>query len=375
MRIQQHALTSPAPGTRRTLTSLHFGPDESPRKIYLQCALHADEPPGLLVGFHLRRRLQSLEAAGLVRGRIVLVPMANPIGIAQRLLGRGIGRFEMSSGENFNRNYADLSAAAFERLRPALDRGASLSLADARAALLAAAGALAQDSELDSLRATLLGLAIDADIVLDLHCDNEAVMHLYTTTWSWPLFEPLAGLLGARAALLADDSGGGPFDESCSMLLEKLGERIAAHTGRPFDHAHACHATTLELRGETDVDHNLASADADALIGFLIHAGFIDGSPAPLPPACEATPLAGSMPLPAPIGGVLIHRAPLGSVVKAGDLVAEVLDPERGELREVHSPIDGLLFARENGRVVPAGMRVAKVAGREALRSGPLLSA
>ncbi len=374
MRIEQHPLTASMPGTTRTLPSLHFGPETSTRKAYIQCALHADEPPGLLVGWYLRQRLADLEAQGSVLERIVLVPMANPIGLQQRILGRGLGRFELSSGENFNRNYAELSEAAFDRLQAIL-RERAPNLAEVRTVLRDAANALRCDTELDSLRATLLGLAIDADLVLDLHCDNEAVMHLYTTNWSWQTFAPLAGLLGARAALLSDDSGGGPFDESCSMLLGKLAALIAARTDHRFAAEFACEATTVELRGETDVTHDFARTDAEAIVDFLIHRGYIAGDPVAVPTPCTATPLEGSMPVPAPVGGVLIHRAPLGATVSKGELIAEILDPSAGSLTPVFSPVDGLLFARESGRVVPAGLRIAKVAGSVALRRGKLLTA
>ena len=59
-------------------------------------------------------------------------------------------------------------------------------------------------------------LAHDADLVLDLHADNQAVMHLYTGTPLWPEVRDLAAELGARAVLLAEVSGGNPFDEACS---------------------------------------------------------------------------------------------------------------------------------------------------------------
>lgn len=375
MREQRHVLTPPAPGTTRELLSLHFGPAGG-RKAYLQAALHADEPPGLLVAWHLRQLLAEAEAAGRLTGEIVLVPMANPIGHAQRLLGRGIGRFELPSGENFNRQYANIAAAAYARLRPSTSAGALPDVASVRAALREACAELPAPSELESLRQTLLTLAIDADLVLDLHCDNEAVMHLYTTPTLWPALAPLAQLLGAEACLLAGDSGGDPFDESCSLTFARLNALHAQAGGAADAWPEACVAATIELRGETDVCHAHAAADAQALFGFLQVQGFIAGDPPALPPLKRPPrPLAGSMPLYAPHGGVLVHRAALGAELRHGDPVADIIDPLSGVCSTLASPVDGVLYARESGRVVHSGTRVAKVSGSEALRSGPLLSA
>lgn len=376
MRIQHHPLTPCAPGTTRTLVSLHFGAAGSARKAYLQAALHADEPPGLLVGWHLRRLLSEAESAGRMRGEIVLVPMANPIGHGQRLLGRGIGRFELPSGENFNRHYADVAAATYARLRPRIESGRLPGVDDVRAALRATCGELPAPSELESLRKTLLTLAIDADLMLDLHCDNEAVMHLYTTPTLWPQLEPLARLIGAEVALLAGESGGDPFDESCSLAWSRLNALHVAAGGHAEAWPEACVAATLELRGEADVSHEHAATDAQALFDFLVHEGYIEGEAPALPTLKRAgRPLAGSIPVYAPHGGVLVHRARLGTEIEKGTPIADVIDPLEGICTTLTSPVDGLLYAREHGRVVHAGTRIAKVSGLEALRSGALLSA
>jgi predicted deacylase len=103
--------------------------------------------------------------------------------------------------------------------------------------------------------------------------------------------------------------------------------------------------------------------------------GLVAGDEPSLPDLqCEPTPLAGSIPLVAPHGGVLVHRCRLGSDVRRGDLVAEVVDPATGIVTGLASPVDGVCYARESRRFVAAGTRVAKVAGREPLRSGNLLS-
>src|ERR1700761_6668672 len=111
MKTVHHALTRNTPGVSIELQSLHFGTPGRGPKATLQAALHADEIPGLLVAHHLRERLAALEAAGRIVGEVVLVPVANPVGLAQRVLHAPLGRFELASGENFTRHYADLTEA------------------------------------------------------------------------------------------------------------------------------------------------------------------------------------------------------------------------------------------------------------------------
>jgi len=47
-------------------------------------------------------------------GEVILVPVANPIGLAQRLDHKPMGRFELDSSENFNRHYPDLAKAVYD---------------------------------------------------------------------------------------------------------------------------------------------------------------------------------------------------------------------------------------------------------------------
>ena len=225
----EHARASPS--SCRACTTARPAPGP---KATLQAALHADEIPGLLVAHHLRARLAALEAEGRIVGEIVLVPVANPIGLAQRVLQAVEGRFDLASGENFNRHYADLfDTVASAGRRPAGRSMPTLNVALIRDALREAAAALPARSALESLRRTLLGLSIDADIVLDLHCDSQAVMHLYTETSVWPQVEPLARFLGCEAALLAEVSGDHPFDEACSTIWPRLAARFGSAHADP----------------------------------------------------------------------------------------------------------------------------------------------
>ena len=103
-------------------------------------------------------------------------------------------------------------------------------------------------TELQSLRHRLISLAYDADVVLDLHCDCEAVLHLYAEEACWSALEPLARRLGCQAVLLARNSGGLPFDECLSGLWWQLAQAVAA-SGAAHPIPQACASTTVELRG------------------------------------------------------------------------------------------------------------------------------
>ncbi|WP_374584893.1 succinylglutamate desuccinylase/aspartoacylase family protein [Ideonella dechloratans] len=376
MHIVRHPLASATPGTTHELVSLHYGTPGQGPKVTIQGSLHADEVPGMLVAHHLRSHLDALEAAGRLRGEVVLVPMANPLGVGQWVLRGFQGRFELHSGENFNRHFVNLTDAVLDRVMDRLGADAAENVRLVRGALREAVAALGASSPLESLRKTLLGLAIDADVVLDLHCDGEAQLHLYTTPQTWPGDgQLLARCIGAELALLAERSGGDPFDEACSMVWPQLAERLGP--GKPLPPA--CMAATIELRGEADVRHDLAAADAQGIVNFLIQRGVVapeGGVPPVLPPLKrEATPLAGSIPVVAPTGGMVVFLQVPGASVVAGQPLVDLIDPLTGQVTTLGAPVDGLFFARDLRRFAVAGMSLGKVAGREATRAGSLLSA
>ena len=371
MHIRHHPLSGAPLGTQREIVSVHYGPLDSGRKVYFQASLHADELPGMLVAHHLRQRLLALEREGRLRGEVVVVPVANPIGIGQTVLLGNVGRFELGSGENFNRHYPALFDQAVPLLEGKLGDDAPANAQLIRAALRLLIAGLPEETELVSQRKTLLGLACDAEVVIDLHCDCESLLHLYTGTALWPQAEPLARLTGARATLLADESGDHPFDEACSRTWWQL----EAHFRGRHPVTMGCLSVTLELRGSADVSHPMASADADALIAFLMHRGIVDGAAPALPPLREAaTPLAGTDVLKAPISGLVVYRRELGEVIHAGDVVLDVIEPIGGDVHPVASRTEGLFFARESQRYARAGRALAKIAGARPVRSGKLSS-
>lgn len=371
MQHHTHQLLSPVPGTARCVHSFHYGPQNGAGKVYIQASLHADELPGMLVAWHLKQRMAELDNAGRLLGEVVVVPVANPIGLEQVLMDTPLGRYELESGQNFNRGFVDLGQHVGDEIEARLTQDASRNRELVRDSLLAALNAQTATTQLHSLRLTLQRLACDADMVLDLHCDFESVEHLYTTPEAWPKVEPLSRYLGAQASLLATDSGGQSFDECFTLVWWQLQQRF----GERFPIPMGSFSVTLELRGQGDVNHSLASRDCQAIINYLIDFGLIDGE-RQMPPELlyPATPLAAVEPVATPVGGLLVFCAMPGEHVDAGQLIAEIIDPISDAVTSVHALNAGLLYARSLRRMATAGMVIAHVAGKQAYRSGYLLS-
>ncbi|MGI9334213.1 MAG: succinylglutamate desuccinylase/aspartoacylase family protein [Gammaproteobacteria bacterium] len=373
-----------AAGTARSLTVWRWGTPGARPKAYVQASLHADEIPGMLVTHHLSALLDKAMGDRAVTGEVVLVPVANPLGLTQRVHGVLHGRFELSRHSNFNRGFpafAEVVAGALEG-RLGDDEGRNVSRV--RAALMEAAGAHAAGEavafdEAAGLRARLMCLAIDADIVLDLHCDTESLVYVYLGTPLWPQAADLPRWLGSPFALLAEDSGGQSFDEAVAGPWWALARRFADKPIPP-----ACLSATVELRGQADVSDELAMADAAALAHFLAGRGVIDAGALPAVTAGAHQPagiaLEGVDLVRAAGPGILVHRAALGDEVKRGDTVAELVDPIAPDPASARLPLTagtgGIVFTRTRERYVSAGAVVAKIAGTEPLeyrRAGSLL--
>lgn len=374
MRTETHPLPSPSLGTQHTVTSFHFGQAQAggwPRKVYIQSSLHAGEIPGMLVAHLLRQRLTELEQQGWLQGEIVLVPMANPIGLAQQILHHPVGRFDLASGENFNRYYREPSAELAQQLKEQLGDEADQNRQLIRSALRQILQEEAVRTELASLRQTLHLLAHDADLVIDLHCEDSGPIHIYAHSEQWPRVEALARYLRCEVQLMADAYGSLPFDEAIFQPWARLRAALP-DKAIPFDSV----AVTVELRGEGDVNYQLAQQDCQGILDYLVHSGLIAGEVAEPPALLQPpSPLDGSETLEAPHAGVAVLLQPLGSDVQKGDPVADVIDPLSGQVTTLKAGTSGRLYMFARHPYLQRGDSVARIAGFVPLNKTQLLGA
>lgn len=369
MQTETLTLSGPSPGTTRALTRHHWGQKGARPKVYLQGGLHADEMPGPLALYHLMTLLDAAEAEGRIAGHVVVVPLANPIGLSEWLLHKPVGRRDLEGAQNFNRGYPDLAALAGDALEGKLGPDGSANVTVIRQAFSVALAAETPETEVDELRLRLIEASLDADHVLDLHCDHHAVVHLYASTAMPGTADLLGRCIGAKLALIEDLSGGNAFDEAHTASWRALRARFPDH---PIPDG--CFSTTVEYRGQQDVSDLLAMNDAEGLMAFLAAVGAVHGGPQPAHPGPEEAPLAGAVEFLAPIGGIVTWITTPGDRVVEGDVLGHVTDAATRRRVPITAPTTGLLFRQELWTSCLKGQGLCHVAGQEPRRQGDLLS-
>ena len=374
--IERIDLGTPSLGSTRHLTVHRYGRPGARPKAYLQASLHADEIPPMLVQHHLIRLLDEADRSGAIKGEIIVVPVANPIGSGQVFISALAGRHDAASGGNFNRRWPDFSIGLADRVKSRLGGDEKANIAAVRQAIGEAIAETAAGSQLARKRLALAHLAYDSDFVFDLHCDSESLLHLYLNTAHWPSAADLSAEIGSRATLVCDDSGAGSFDETFITPWTRLAAELGAKHPIPAP----CLGATIEYRGEGDVGDGLAEPDAHALFRFFQRRGLIAGDPGALPkPLCEATRLEATDIVRVEAPGVLAYRVELGQQVKKGEVIADLVDPMADDplkaRQQITSKTDGLVLTRLHQKLVRPGDAVAKIVGRERLayRKGALL--
>ncbi|RUM27360.1 peptidase M14 [Rhizobium vallis] len=337
MDVSKIIIPGDTPGIEWRLPVLRFmGHDPKAPKTYIQAALHAGELPGTVLLHFLCERLRQAENQGGIAGDITIVPHANPIGAAQSHFGELQGRFDLGSRTNFNRDFPLISIA---------DRATLVEdLNDYPAT--------------DRLKRQLLHMALGADLVIDLHCDDESLQYAYIDEAFWPEAADLAAALDMEAVLLSDGESSA-FEEAVGFAwkYEIPGERQSRPPGKL--------SVTVELRGKRDVDPVLAKKDAEGLWRFLATRGIVnDGRPLATAFSGPAVPLDNVEIVRAPEGGAVLFHCNIGERIMQGDLLATIVTRpgQPGGSIDLTAPQDGLILTRRSDRLVRRRGDLMKIA-------------
>ena len=375
-------LSADTAGAAYTVSYYHFIPDIKGTypKIFLQAGLHADEQPGTLILHYLLDMLEQADKSGQLNAEFIVFPMVNPIGMAQIYNHHHSGRFDFSTGLNFNRNWPDLAECILNNEPDILGKLSENEPENKDKILSSVRRWIARQTPitaLEKLRLEIIKIAIECDVVLDLHCDVDATNHIYIVPQLMPEYQDLANWMGSRVTLTAENSGGGSFDEVWPRLWIDL-QRLCPDKPVPPPILSA----TLEYRGLIDVEETLNKLDAENLMGFFITRGFINSKmdkAAPIMP--PALPFNATQIIKASFSGLVCYHVTLGQRVDEGELIASILlldgpDAFRKKI-PVYAGTSGIVFSMMLQKYIWKGAPLAKIAGSKPLsnRKGVLLEA
>jgi len=371
MDFQSLSFEGDTPSSSYSVPVYQCGPEDGAPQIYLQAAMHADEHPGTMVLHHLLDLLEAADTKGLLKARFTILPIVNPLGLAHLSFHTHRGRYHPVLGLNYNRAWPDFGKIllADELFLSDLGDDVMANKKAVRRAIMRWLDAQKPVTALEKHRDIIMRFAARADMVLDLHCDDIALNHIFIVPQNLPRYQGLADWMGSAATLMAEDSGGGSFDEVWSGLWITLQRELS-----DYPWPEPILSATLEYRGQQDVCDSLNHQDARNLYHFFCEEGLIDE-------ACQETRPASSAPtdlnacevLRVDKPGLIAYQVALGDKVKKGDVIAELisLDGPRAvrERTPLYAGTDGVVFSLNQMKYVWPSVSIAKIAGTQKLDS------
>ena len=258
--------------------------------------------------------LETADKLGKLNAEFFVFPMVNPIGMAQIYNHHHSGRFDFSTGINFNRNWPDLAECIISEDGEII-KNLTQDVEENKNKVLSAVEKWISNQKpitaLERLRLEIIKIAMGCDVVLDLHCDVQALNHIYIVPQLMPEYQDLADWMGSYVTLTAENSGGGSFDEIWPRLWIDMQRRCP---DKPIPKPVL--SATLEYRGLVDVEISLNRKDAENLMGFFSSRGFVnsktDNTCSPMPPAL---PFNATQIIKSEVTGLVCYEVQLGQDV------------------------------------------------------------
>jgi len=293
-------------------------PDAS--SVYIQANMHGAEVQGNAVIFQLLELLKTCD----VQGDITLVPYANPVGCNHKNGEYTLGRFDPITGVNWNRMYhfdESLIAPFAERYIKADD---DVVIRKFRELML--------NSLDEQLNHNIYGLttgqriayqlqkmALQADLVLDLHTGPISSKHLYCPEYA----KSSAEYFDIPHTILIPNSFAGALDEATFCPWWSLQSEFDTK-GRDFRLLQE--SFTVELGSQEQIDLDVALEDAKSILCYLQHKRVINETRfTPQAMTRYACLLKDYKAYYSPMGGMVDYLAAFGKPLPAGEPLARIL--------------------------------------------------
>ena len=344
-----------ASGDRLSIQVYKFIGSQPGKKAYLQANLHGAEIVGNAIIHQLIEFLITLDDTQLA-GEVWLVPVCNPLSTNQRTHFFSTGRYNIYDGKDWNRIFWDYEKEG-EDLESFAKSQINLDLIDIKNNYLERI----QDSfkkqfEKNHLssglplneryRYQLQSLCLDADYVIDIHSSsNQAIDYLY----GFESREESAKAFLLDYGILMNEYDGDAFDEAFMkpwLALEKQFEKLGKEIKFDID------SWTLEFGSGMQMNPESVKKGVLGIKNYLAQKELLK-----IPDFPGAHTAAHKINFTiksqitkyyAPAGGMIQSRVQLGSSIKAGQLLYQLLSfNKNGELpllTDVYAEEDGLIF-------------------------------
>lgn len=310
-------------------------------KVYIQSSVHGAEVQGNVVIYHL---IQALQSASL-KGEVILVPNCNPVGSNLKSGEYTLGRFDPVNGQNWNRAYLYDQGVA-ESFLPDVNIDSDLNQIKARyrsQLKQSIEATLANDwgtGLAQRLNLKLQQLAVNADIVLDLHNGPVSTRHIYVPEYA----KESAKYFNFPHVILIPNEFAGALDEATFCPWWHLQTQLTAKfPSRDWDFG--VEAFTVEMGSQEVIDFAAGADDAKGILSYLSYKGcFTSALYQPETMTRHAVYLKDYKTLFSQFGGIVEYMAKPGQHIKRGEVMAKVLNVDELEgdraTSEVYAPCD-----------------------------------
>ncbi|GAB4185250.1 MAG: M14 family metallopeptidase [Coleofasciculaceae cyanobacterium] len=361
-----------ASGDRIFLQVYKFIGAKPGKKAYLQANLHGAEIVGNAVIHQLIDFFMTLDDNQMT-GEIWLVPVCNPLSTNQRTHYFSTGRFNVHDGKDWNRIFWDYEKEC-EDLDAFAQSQVNLDLADIRknylerilssfSKQLAKIHAPSGLPFSERYRYHLQSLCLDANYVIDIHSSsNQAIDYLYC----FQSREESAKAFLLDYGTLMNDYDGDAFDEAFMKPWLAL-EKGLAELGKDikFD----IESWTLELGSGMQMNPDSVKKGVLGIKNYLAQKGILELSDFPLASTTSHlvnfTDKSQIKKYYAPAGGMIRSRVELGSLIKEGQLLYQLISfnkqAELPRIIDICAEADGVVFDVSTNSAVHEGEYVLSV--------------
>jgi predicted deacylase len=313
MKKSEITLTTLPTGQALTAPVFTFeGSDRNAPSVYIQASLHGSEVQGNAVIYHLWEYCNAHPPTG----DITVVPLCNPYGISRKAGEYTAGRFDPTTGDNWNRTYVDFTPEA----KTFKHEGDVASLKKAFRAYMLSALDNKIKAGLDTaqlIAARLQQMTLNADLVLDLHTGEVSDRHLYAPSYTLDSTQ----YFNVPFVLSIDNGFDGATDEAVFCPWWTLAQ------ARNLDVKHfGVEAFTLEVGSQEMINFDAAKIDAEGIVEYLKHQGALEGDAIKTTMKQTVRTLDNYKTFHAPTGGLVEYAVEPGEHLEAGQVFARILN-------------------------------------------------